>query len=212
MTARQKGVFITLEGPEGGGKSTNLAFIASQLKQAGIEFIETREPGGTPLGESLRQVLLDKSTGGMTSETELLLMFAARVEHTNQLIRPTLERGVWVLCDRYTDSSYAYQGGGRELGIAKVAELDQWCLDGFKPDLTLLFDVPVETTLERIKARGALDRFEDQELAFFSRVRQTFLTLAADNQARYCVIDANQPLDKVQIEVMEILEYYIKAR
>lgn len=203
------GLFITLEGPEGSGKSTNLIFIADYLKRANIAYVQTREPGGTAIAESLRQILLNKETGVMTAETELLLMFAARVEHTEQLIKPSLSHGAWVICDRYTDSSYAYQGGGRKLGNQRVAQLEQWCLNGFKPDLTILLDVPVDTTLARIRARGSLDRIEDQGLEFFSRVRQTFLTLAADNDKRYCVINANQPLVRVQQQIAEVLEHTI---
>ena len=206
MAAQNPGLFITIEGPEGGGKSTNIAFIQTMLQQAGIEFDTTREPGGTAFGESLRQVLLSNETGDLSGDTELLLMFAARLEHVRQRIRPTLEQGTWVLCDRFTDSSYAYQGGGRGLSLDRIAQLETWCLGDFKPDVTLLLDVPVETSLQRINSRGQLDRFEDQERDFFDGVRATYLEMARRDTNRYRVIDASRPLDEVQAELGKLVQ------
>jgi len=210
MSDIKSGLFISLEGPEGSGKSTNALYITDLLKQQKISVKASREPGGTNIGESLRNLLLAKETGNLSGETELLMMFAARLEHVNQLIKPTLKSGSWLLCDRFTASSYAYQGGGRGLELEKIAQLEQWCLADFRPDLTLVFDVSVETTLKRITNRGSLDRFEDQEIEFFYRVKETFLQLAKDQPQRYRVIDANQPLDQVQKEVSDILEPIIK--
>ncbi|MGD2136795.1 MAG: dTMP kinase [Gammaproteobacteria bacterium] len=193
-----KGKFITVEGIEGVGKTTNIAFIRQQLAAAGKDVILTREPGGTPLGEAIRALLLDPAYSGMDATCELQLMFAARAEHLARVIRPALERGRWVLCDRFTDATYAYQGGGRGLDTDIIARLEDLVQGDFRPDLTLLLDVPVVVGLARANDRGAPDRFEQEKTEFFERVRRTYLEMAATHQARYRVIDASLPLEDVQ--------------
>lgn len=197
-------LFITLEGSEGVGKTSNLEFIKSLLDKAGIEYIETREPGGTPLGEALRQTLLGEDFKGMSDDTELMLMFAARAEHVAQVIRPALERGQWVLCDRFTDSTYAYQGGGRQLDMDRIAGLEQWVLGDLRPDLTLLLDAPVEIGRERAGKRSEPDRFEQERDAFFNRVRDTYLDRAKQDPGRVKVIDASLDLPAVQSQIAEV--------
>jgi dTMP kinase len=192
------GLFITLEGPEGAGKSTNRDFIASRLRERGVEVLLTREPGGTPLAERIRELLLAPSDESMAVDTELLLMFAARAQHLDRVIRPALEAGQVVLCDRFTDATYAYQGGGRGVSMARIAELERFVQGGLRPDLTLVFDLPVEVGLQRAAARGRLDRFEQEDRSFFDAVRQTYLERAAQAPERYRVIDAAKPLADVQ--------------
>ncbi|WP_236210728.1 dTMP kinase [Metapseudomonas otitidis] len=192
------GLFITLEGPEGAGKSTNRDFIASRLRERGVEVLLTREPGGTPLAERIRELLLAPSDESMTVDTELLLMFAARAQHLDRVIRPALETGQVVLCDRFTDATYAYQGGGRGVSMARIAELERFVQGSLRPDLTLVFDLPVEVGLQRAAARGRLDRFEQEDRSFFDAVRQTYLERAAQAPERYRVIDAAKPLADVQ--------------
>lgn len=192
------GLFITLEGPEGAGKSTNRDFIASRLRERGVEVLLTREPGGTPLAERIRELLLAPSDESMAVDTELLLMFAARAQHLNRVIRPALEAGQVVLCDRFTDATYAYQGGGRGVSMARIAELERFVQGSLRPDLTLVFDLPVEVGLQRAAARGRLDRFEQEDRSFFDAVRQTYLERAAQAPERYRVIDAAKPLADVQ--------------
>ncbi|MBD3646692.1 MAG: dTMP kinase, partial [Pseudomonadales bacterium] len=174
-----RGRFISIEGVEGVGKSTNIRYIESMLDSRNIEHVCTREPGGTPLGEKLRELLLDRDDRSMGAMSELLLMFAARAQHVRDFIRPNLEAGRWVICDRFTDSSYAYQGGGRLMGSEIVAELDELVLNGFHPDVTLILDLPVEQGLERANNRSEEDRFEMEDASFFNRVRDVFLDLAA---------------------------------
>lgn len=169
------GLFITLEGPEGAGKSTNREFLAERLRAAGIEVVLTREPGGTPLAERIREVLLAPAEEVMNPDTELLLVFAARAQHLAEVIRPALARGAVVLCDRFTDSTYAYQGGGRGLSLSRIAALETFVQGELRPDLTLVFDLPVEIGLARASARGRLDRFELEGEAFFNAVRNAFL-------------------------------------
>jgi dTMP kinase len=193
-----KGKFITVEGIEGVGKTTNIDFIHRQLLAAGKTVIITREPGGTPLGEAIRGLLLDPQYTGMDAKCELQLMFAARAEHLAKVIWPALESGQWVLCDRFTDATYAYQGGGRGIDGDTIARLEELVQGGFRPDLTLLLDVPVEIGLARASQRGTLDRFEQEKVAFFSRVRQAYLELARQHDGRYRLIDAAQPLEQVQ--------------
>lgn len=195
------GIFITVEGIEGVGKTTNLEFIRSQLSVAGKSVVQTREPGGTPLGEAIRGLLLDPVYNGMDVLCELQLMFAARAEHLNRIIRPALERGQWVLCDRFTDATYAYQGGGRGVDTSIIARLENLVQGDFRPDLTLLLDVPVEVGLARASQRGALDRFEQEKIGFFERVRAAYLEMARQYPERYRVIDASQPLDIVQQQI-----------
>ena len=195
--AGQRGRFVTLEGLEGVGKTTNRDFVERRLREAGHEVLVTREPGGTPLGEELRALVL-ASDGTMRSETELLLMTAARLEHVGAVIAPALERGTWVLCDRYLDASVAYQGGGRELGTRFVAELHDRLGVALAPDLTLLLDMPIEAGLARMSARGVPDRIEREGVAFFERARRAYLERAAAEPARIVVVDADRPLADVQ--------------
>lgn len=199
------GLFITLEGPEGAGKSTNREYLAKRLRENGIEVVLSREPGGTPLAERIRELLLDPSGEKMDSDTELLLVFAARAQHLAQVIRPALARGAVVLCDRFTDATYAYQGGGRGLGDVRIAELERFVQGELRPDLTLVFDLPVEIGLSRAAARGRLDRFEQEGRDFFEAVRQTYLQRAAATPARYRVLDAAQPLAAVQRSIDALL-------
>ncbi|MDG9780697.1 dTMP kinase [Metapseudomonas otitidis] len=199
------GLFITLEGPEGAGKSTNRDFIASRLREHGVEVLLTREPGGTPLAERIRELLLAPSDESMAVDTELLLMFAARAQHLDRVIRPALEAGQVVLCDRFTDATYAYQGGGRGVSMARIAELERFVQGSLRPDLTLVFDLPVDVGLQRAAARGRLDRFEQEDRSFFDAVRQTYLERAAQAPERYRVIDAAKPLADVQFYLDALL-------
>ena len=200
-----KGRFITVEGIEGVGKTTNIDFIHAQLQAAGRDVVVTREPGGTPLGEAIRGLLLDPAYTGMDSTCELQLMFAARAEHLASVVWPALEKGQWVLCDRFTDATYAYQGGGRGIDTGVIARLEALVQGDFRPDLTLLLDVPVEVGLARAGKRGALDRFEQEKVSFFERVRKSYLEMAESSPDRYRVVDASLPLDEVQKQIAAIL-------
>ena len=205
-----RGLFLTVEGGEGVGKSTNIIYLAEQLQRQGVELVVTREPGGTEVGESIRQVLLqirDESVGGLT---ELLLMFAARAQHIEKVIEPALCAGKWVLCDRFTDATYAYQCGGRGVRTNLVRQLEQIVQGQLRPDYTLLLDAPIETGMARVKGRGELDRFEREDLAFFQRVRDAYLRLAEESSGRFHVIDASLSLqevqgtiDKISVELLE---------
>ncbi len=197
------GKFITLEGVDGAGKSTHLAFVADWLRAQGREVIVTREPGGTPLGETLRELLLHRD---MDADTELLLMFAARQQHLAELIRPALARGAWVVSDRFTDASYAYQCGGRGIPVERVAALEAWVQRGFAPALTLLFDVPPEVAEARRSAVRAADRFEREADSFFARVRNAYLDRARAEPARVRVLDARQSIAELQAEIGALLE------
>ncbi|MBD9631247.1 dTMP kinase [Pseudomonas sp. PDM19] len=199
------GLFITLEGPEGAGKSTNREYLAERLRERGIEVQLTREPGGTPLAERIRELLLDPSDEQMAVDTELLLVFAARAQHIAQVIRPALERGAVVLCDRFTDATYAYQGGGRGLPVERIAQLESFVQGSLRPDLTLVFDLPVEIGLSRAAARGRLDRFEQEGRAFFEAVRNTYLGRAHAEPGRYHILDAAQSLAEVQRDLDKLL-------
>ena len=201
MTARGK--FITLEGVDGAGKSTHLAFVADSLRAQGREVIVTREPGGTPLGETLRELLLHRE---MDADTELLLMFAARQEHLAALILPALARGAWVVSDRFTDASYAYQCGGRGIETERIAALESWVQHGFEPDLTLLFDVPPEVAQARRSAARTADRFEREADAFFTRVRDAYLERAHAAPQRICVLDARRTVAEIQAEIARLLQ------
>ncbi len=192
------GLFVTLEGPEGAGKSTNREYLAERLRASGVEVLLTREPGGTPLAERIRELLLAPSDERMAADTELLLVFAARAQHLAEVIRPALARGCVVLCDRFTDATYAYQGGGRGLSSARIAQLEDFVQGELRPGLTLIFDLPVEIGLARAAARGRLDRFEQEGRGFFEAVRQAYLARAAAAPARYRIVDAAQPLEAVQ--------------
>ncbi len=199
------GLFITLEGPEGAGKSTNREYLAECLRRQGMDVLMTREPGGTPLAERIRELLLAPSHEPMASDTELLLVFAARAQHLDQVIRPALTRGCVVLCDRFTDATYAYQGGGRGLSTARIAVLENFVQGDLRPDLTLIFDLPVEVGLARATARGRLDRFELEGQAFFQAVRQAYLQRAEAEPQRYRIVDAAQPLAQVQLSLDALL-------
>lgn len=208
----KRGLFITVEGIEGVGKSTNMGYVHEALRAAGIEVMPTREPGGTELGEKIRALLLDHNNQSMTDDTELLLIFAARAQHLAEVIRPALARGKWVLCDRFTDATYAYQGGGRGIDMARIAALEQWVQGKLRPDVTLLLDAPVEVGLARAAGRKrAADRFELERRAFFVKVRQAYLDMAREHPGRYCVIDASQPLEQVKIQLSEVINHLIMA-
>ncbi|AFM33999.1 MULTISPECIES: dTMP kinase [Stutzerimonas] len=200
-----KGLFVTLEGPEGAGKSTNREYLAERLRACGVDVVLTREPGGTPLAERIRELLLTPADEPMAVDTELLLVFAARAQHLAQVIRPALERGAVVLCDRFTDATYAYQGGGRGLSIERIAQLEVFVQGELRPDLTLIFDLPVEVGLARAAARGRLDRFEQEGLRFFESVRRAYLERAKAAPSRYRIIDAGQPLNVVQQDVQALI-------
>ena len=197
------GKFITLDGVDGAGKSTHLGFVADWLRQQGKEVIVTREPGGTPLGETLRELLLHRE---MDADTELLLMFAARQEHLAKLILPALARGAWVLSDRFTDASYAYQCGGRGIAVERIAALEAWVQRGFAPDLTLLFDVPPEVAEARRSAARAADRFEREAYSFFTRVREAYLARAKADPGRIRVLDAGHSIADLQAEIGQLLQ------
>lgn len=199
------GLFITLEGPEGAGKSTNRDYLAALLREHGVDVVLTREPGGTPLAERIRELLLAPADEPMASDTELLLVFAARAQHLQQVVRPALARGAVVLCDRFTDATYAYQGGGRGVPAERIELLEDFVQGALCPDLTLVFDLPVEVGLARAAARGRLDRFEQERLEFFEAVRSTYLQRAAQAPERYRVLDAAQPLDAVQQRIAGLL-------
>ncbi|WP_296271306.1 dTMP kinase [Pseudomonas sp. UBA6323] len=205
------GLFITLEGPEGAGKSTNREYLAERLRERGIDVLLTREPGGTPLAERIRELLLEPSDEPMAADTELLLVFAARAQHLQQVIRPALARGSVVLCDRFTDATYAYQGGGRGLSIERIAQLEQFVQAELRPDLTLIFDLPVEIGLARAAARGRLDRFEQEGRGFFEAVRQAYLQRVAQAPQRYRVLDAGQTLAQVQADIDALLPSLLEA-
>lgn len=204
-----KPLFITVEGIEGAGKSSNIAFTESLLRSHGHEVLLTREPGGTPLGEELRELLLGHKHDGMHDLTELLLMFAARAEHLHGKILPALETGKWVICDRFTDATYAYQGGGRQLDTSAILTLENLVQGSRRPDLTLLLDLPVETGLARAAKRSEPDRFERQKLEFFERVRQAYLEIARQQSERVKVVDASLELDQVQQQISDILTPYL---
>ena len=193
-----KGKFITIEGVEGVGKSTNIATVAAFLTARGIEFIRTREPGGTVIAEKIRELLLDPEIESMGELTELLLVFAARAEHLEKVIQPALNRGVWVLCDRFTDATFAYQGGGRGLSLTSIEALQDLVQGELRPDLTIILDLDPEVGLARARERGELDRFENEAQAFFLKVRAAYLSIAATNPERCLVIDAGQSLEEVK--------------
>lgn len=201
-----KGKFITLEGIEGAGKTTQLKSARAYLEATGKHVLVTREPGGTLLGEDIRTLLLTQRPQTMADDTELLLLFAARAEHIHQVIRPALATGCWVLCDRFTDATYAYQGGGRGIPAARIAILEDWVQDGLHPDLTLVFDLPIEQGLQRIRQREQTDRFEGESLTFFERVRQVYFERATRSPHRYRIIDATRSPSKVAAEIQRMLD------
>jgi dTMP kinase len=204
-----KAKFITFEGVDGAGKSTHLAWFADALRQRGSDVLVTREPGGTPLGEQLREILLNQP---MSIGTEALLMFAARLEHIEQVIKPALHAGKWVISDRFSDASFAYQGGGRGLDWDKLSQLEQWVHPDLQPDLTLFFDVPVEVAMQRLRSpdntrpnNASLDRFEQEQAEFFERVRAGYHKRVLQNPQRYMVIDAAKPMDEVKQELEKVI-------
>lgn len=201
-----RGLFITLEGPEGAGKTTNRAFLAEHLQQAGHQVVLTREPGGTALAEQIRELLLAEHDEPVAVDTELLLMFAARAQHLQQLILPALEQGKAVLCDRFTDATYAYQGGGRGIDPQRIAILEDFVQGGLRPDLTLLFDLPVAEGMARAVQRGRLDRFEQEQQAFFEAVRSNYLQRAQGDPDRFRIINAALPLAEVQQQLLPVLQ------
>ncbi|BBL35769.1 thymidylate kinase [Nitrosomonas stercoris] len=206
-----RGKLITFEGIDGAGKSTHLAWVADFLQNQGLEVVVTREPGGTVLGEALRELLLDHRQT-MHAETEALLMFAARREHLDKVILSALQRGAWVVSDRFTDASFAYQGGGRGVPLAKLEKLEQWCLEDFSPDLTLYFDVPVAISRQRVQAARTTDRFEQESDLFFERVRQAYLQRVAEFPDRIRVVEGSLPLATVKTAVAAIVENFWSAQ
>lgn len=194
--------FITFEGVDGAGKSTHLAWFADTLRQRGIDVLVTREPGGTPLGEALREILLHQP---MHAETEALLMFAARREHVEQVIKPALQRGTWVISDRFSDASFAYQGGGRGVAVEKLEQLERWVHADLQPDLTLLFDIPVEVARQRLSNNLSLDRFEQEQSEFFDKVRNAYLARSQKNPARFAVIRAEGSPEEVKASLEKVV-------
>ncbi|CAC9437143.1 Thymidylate kinase (EC [uncultured Gammaproteobacteria bacterium] len=202
----RKGKFITIDGVEGAGKSTQIDFICRYLTDKDINIVLTREPGGSAIGEKIRTLLLSNSTGEIHADTELMLMFAARNEHIQNKIMPALAQGNWVLSDRFSDASYAYQGGGRGLSIARIAQLENWVLQSFTPDMTLLLDVPVEIGMRRVESRGEKDRIERESLDFFNRVRDAYIARSKQYPERIKLIDASQSATNTSNQIQEILK------
>ena len=197
-----KAKFITFEGVDGAGKSTHLGWFADTLRQRGMDVLVTREPGGTPLGERLREILLNQP---MQPRTEAMLMFAARIEHIELVIKPALQRGTWVVSDRFSDASFAYQGGGRGVPAEKLGQLEQWVHEGFQPDLTLLFDIPIEVARQRLSNNVTLDRFEQEQGSFFEKVRQAYLDRYRKNPGRFALIDASETPEEVKANLEIII-------
>lgn len=203
-----RGKFITIEGTEGVGKTTNIQFIQNWLESKQLAYLCTREPGGTPLAEQIRELLLAPREELVCDTAELLLMFAGRAQHLNQVIEPALTEGTWVLCDRFTDATYAYQGAGRGMGTSLIAELELIVQGSLRPDLTLILDIPVELGLKRASERSDPDRFEQEKTEFFDLVRNGYLDIARKHTDRCVVIDASQPLELVQRELTIALEAF----
>jgi len=200
-----RGKFITLEGIEGTGKSTNVDLLSALIKAEGFDVVCTREPGGTPMAEAIRHLILDHEQEPLPEIAELLLFFAARSLHLRNTIEPALERGAWVICDRFTDASRAYQGGGRGLDANVIEKLADWVQQGLEPDLTLLLDAPAETGVARAHARGDGDRMDNEAIEFYRRVRASYLLLAEQHRERFAIINADQPLADVQADVAEVM-------
>jgi dTMP kinase len=201
----QKGKFITIDGVEGAGKSTQITFICEYLQAKGVNVVLTREPGGTDLGEQIRELLLNTKTKSMHSDSELLLMFSARNEHIHSKIIPALNNGDWVLSDRFTDASYAYQGGGRGLNMQRIEQLEKWVLQDFTPDMTLLLDIPVEQGMERVKSRGKKDRIELENMDFFERVRQAYIARSKAYPERIKLINSAKTKEYTSMQIAQIL-------
>ncbi|MFG6137506.1 dTMP kinase [Halomonas sp. B23F22_10] len=214
---QRRGRFITLEGGEGVGKSTNLAWVAEHLEARGLEVVRTREPGGTPRAEAIRGLLLDPASDEpLDDDAELLLVFAARAQHLARVVRPALERGAWVVCDRFTDATFAYQGGGRGISAERITELEAFVQQGLQPDLTLLLDMPMVAAQRRLEGRlersgGQRDRFERERAEFFEAVRQAYLARAAAAPERIAVVDADRALADVQAELGRRLDAHLEA-
>lgn len=206
MSENKRGKFITLEGIEGVGKSSNVRFIAEQIQNAGHQVVITREPGGTQVAEGIRKILLSEFSEPTLPETELLLLYAGRLQHVEHVIKPALHAQKWVVCDRFTDATYAYQGGGRGIDNEKIDNLNRWTLGEFAPDCTIILDAPVEIALQRIKNHRVLDRFEKEEVNFFEKIRAYYLSRAMTDHKRYHVIDASQSLLEVQSALKAILQ------
>jgi dTMP kinase len=206
-----RGKFITLEGGEGTGKSTCLASVLEELRQSAIDAMATREPGGTPLGEKLRSVLLEPSAESINDNAELLIMFAARAQHIAEVIEPALAAGRWVVSDRFTDATYAYQGGGRQIPDERISIIEQWVQGDLQPDLTLLLDVPVKVGLQRIGQRGSLDRIERENLHFFDNVRSAYLQRARRFPKRFRIISTDRDIDSVTAAVRSEIQRLIAS-
>ena len=211
LSQQKRGKFITFEGVEGAGKTTNIAYIAEAIKSHGVDILLTREPGGTMVGEAIREILISNELPDMHPDTELLLMFAARAEHLQQKIIPALASGQWVLCDRFTDASYAYQGAGRGIEKSKIQRLETLVQDTLRPDYTFLFDLEADIGLARANNRGEMDRFEQQHIDFFNRVRSEYLSLAKTQPQRYRLINAEYDLHTVQKQIKHYLDEIITA-
>lgn len=207
---QSRGLFITAEGIEGAGKSTAVRFMQQLLQEEEIPHIVTREPGGTEIAEEIRRVLLAHHQEEMAADTELLLMFASRAQHLSRVILPALHNKQWVLCDRFTDATYAYQGGGRGISIERIAQLEQWVLKGLRPDKTFILDVPVGLGMKRIARRKNIDRIERERIDFFERVRETYLQRAAERPDNYLIIDASRPKHIVQEHIRSIFDILIR--
>ncbi len=201
-----KAKFISLEGSEGVGKTTSLNYIKSYVESLGHQVLVTREPGGTPLAEEIRNLLLEKRDENVNASAELLLMFASRIQHIENVIKPALKKGLWVISDRFVDASYAYQGGGRGLGFDRIAEIEKWSMGDFLPDLTLLLDMSVEEGMARTRLRGDSDRFEDEKIQFFQTIRKAYLDRANISNGRIKIIDASPKAELVQIAIKKELD------
>jgi len=199
----KRGLFLTFEGVDGAGKSTHVQWTVDQLRARGLTVVSTREPGGTEIGEKLRELLLHQPMG---LECETLLMFASRAQHLKEVIQPALESGAWVVCDRFTDATYAYQGGGRELGVERIATLEKWVHPDCQPDQTWLFDVPLEVARDRLDRTREKDRFELEASAFFLRTREVYLSRAAQHPERFTVVNATVPINDIRILLAEQIE------
>ena len=207
-----RGALVTLEGGEGAGKSSVLASLRERIEARGLAVLATREPGGTPLGEALRALVLDKGQHALCAESELLLMFASRAQLVREVVAPALAAGTWVVSDRFTDASFAYQGAGRGQPVARIAELERWAADGLVPDLTLLLDLPVAQGLARAHGRGEADRFELEQASFFERVRAGYRERAAAEPQRIRVIDASRDIACVRADVIAAIDAFLDHR
>lgn len=211
MTASKKPLFITLEGGEGAGKSTAMKYLQQQLCQLNVDVLTTREPGGTLIAEQIREILLKKQTEPLTAATELLLVFAGRSQHIANVIRPALAKGQWVVCDRFTDASFAYQGGGRGVSWPMIESLEQFVQQGLQPDVTILLDAPPHLGLKRISRRAELDRIEAEKIDFFKRVREAYLQRAKQAPKRFVIIDTSKPLATVKRRLLELAKMWVSA-